>query len=152
MFRNTERVGTLTRTVQGSLCGAPMVERRRLLELIAFSYLIGNGDLHGKNISIGLRGTSLQLTDGYDLLSTRPYGDRRLALKVEGRDDNLKRGHLVAIGERYRIPAKALGARLDELCARVEAAVPDLKEIGFDARKTTLLADTLSKRVDDLSG
>lgn len=132
-------------------CDAPIVQRRRLLELIAFSYLIGNGDLHAKNISIGQRGESVQLTEAYDLLSTRPYGDKRLALKVEGRDDNLKRGHLVAMGERYGIPPKALTLRLDEICARVAAALPDLREIGFDARRTRLLADTMNKRLDDLS-
>lgn len=52
---------------------------------MAFSYVIGNGDLHAKNVSIsGARGI-LQLSTAYDLLSTRPYKDLKLALEFEGR-------------------------------------------------------------------
>jgi serine/threonine-protein kinase HipA len=132
------------------VCGAPLVARLRLVELLAFSYLIGNGDLHGKNVSVGARGTGLELTDAYDLLSTRPYGDRRLALSVEGRDDNLKRHHLFALGARQGLSEAALAPRLDHLCDRVEASIPELGTIGFDARRTKQLADLLTKRVADL--
>ena len=58
----------------------------------AYSYLIGNGDLHARNVSLLVQPNGrIVLAPAYDLLSTVPYGDRRLALKVEGRDDNVKR-------------------------------------------------------------
>jgi serine/threonine-protein kinase HipA len=132
------------------VCDAPVVARLRLIELIAYSYLIGNGDLHGKNVSVGAQGGVTQLTPAYDLLTTRPYGDKRLALPVEGRDDNLKRHHLVALSERFGITEAAVAPRLDALCSQVEAAVPMLSTIGLDTTRTKTLSDLLLKRVDDL--
>ncbi len=142
-----------TREVLGALevCAAPAAERVRALELVAFSYLIGNGDLHGKNLSVGTRGGGLQLTPAYDLLSTRPYQDLHLALKVEGRADHVKRKHLIALSERVGVPGPALEARLDRMCARAAAWVPRLKEVGFDARQTKVLTELVTRRLADLA-
>lgn len=133
-----------------SVCDSPLVERSRLLELVAFSYLIGNGDLHAKNISIGARRGSLQLTPAYDLLSSRPYEDLKLALKFEGRDDGLKRRDFLEFGKRFGVPASAVGAQLDRLRARAAPFIPRVKEIGFDTRPTKQLTELMKKRLADL--
>nr|WP_231912530.1 HipA domain-containing protein [Rhodococcus sp. EPR-157] len=45
-----------------------------LLRLTAYSYAIGNGDLHGKNYSIHQNGRGMwSVTPAYDLLCTQPY-------------------------------------------------------------------------------
>lgn len=64
---------------------SPPVELARLLELLAFSYLVVNGDLHARNVSVlvGVDGL-VRLSPAYDLVTTLPYGDRKLALKVLG--------------------------------------------------------------------
>jgi serine/threonine-protein kinase HipA len=141
-----------TADVAGALgvCASPLAERLRLIELVAFSYLVGNGDLHGKNVSVLERSGTLQLSPAYDLLSTRPYGDRHLAVKLEGRDVNLKRKDLLAFGARHAVPPRAVEATLDGLTRRAKPFLSRIPEIGFDARKTALLVALMKKRLEQL--
>lgn len=54
--------------------GVGLADLARLIQLYAFSYMIGNGDLHEKNVSAIRRSTGQWvLAPGYDLLSTLPY-------------------------------------------------------------------------------
>lgn len=131
-------------------CAAPAAECARLIELVAFSYLIGNGDLHAKNVSITGARKALQLSPAYDLLSTRPYKDLRMALKLEGRDDDLKRRDLVGLGRRHGVPQRAVDRRLDAMRARASPFLSRVKEIGFDARRTRQLQELMKKRLSDL--
>lgn len=132
-----------------SRCEAPLVARAGLLDLVAFSYLIGNGDLHGKNISVGGE-TGLQLTPAYDLLSTRPYKDLKLALQFEGRDDDVTRRDFVTFGARFGLPARAVERRLDALCQKLEPFVAQVKTIGFEPRVARQLEALMAQRLADL--
>ncbi|WP_434384031.1 HipA domain-containing protein [Melittangium boletus] len=135
------------------VCLAPIPELSRFLKLIAFSYLIANGDLHAKNVSILADGPAggFRLSPAYDLLTTLPYGDQRMALKFEGRDDHFKRSHFIAFGKRLGVKEAAISRMLDALCDAVEPWIGKLDAIGFDARKTEHLRQTLEKRRRDLS-
>jgi serine/threonine-protein kinase HipA len=128
-------------------CSAPRVERLRLLRLTAFSYLIVNGDLHAKNVSV-LRGASglLELSPAYDLLSTLPYGDQTMALDVLGKDRNLNRAHFVKLGERYRIPERAVAGMLDDLGRRLGDASARLAEVGLSEKRTRQLSREMTVR------
>ena len=138
----------LARALDG--CQAPIVEKARLLRLVAFSYLIGNGDLHGKNVAV-LRGSDgLRLSPAYDLLSTLPYGDRRMALLLDGRDDNVKRKGLVAFGERIGVRRASTVHMLDELCDRSPPWIARVGEIELDVKTTADLRRTIEKRRRDL--
>lgn len=132
------------------LCPSPVAECARLIEVVAFSYLVGNGDLHGKNVSISSSGGARQLSPAYDLLSTRPYEDLKLALKFEGRDDHVKRAHFIEFGKRFGVAPKAVEARLDRIVSRAAPFSSRLGEIGFDARATKVLAELMKKRIGEL--
>jgi serine/threonine-protein kinase HipA len=134
------------------LATAPLVELLRLLRVTAFSYLVGNGDLHARNISLWVEPTSgrVELSPAYDLLSTLPYGDRRMALKLDGRDDELTRAHLVTFASRHGLRPAAVRSMLDKLCTRSEAWLRDLTGIGLTARKTQDLRRVMTKRLGDL--
>lgn len=133
-------------------CAAPIVEIAKLLRLIAFSYLIGNGDLHAKNVSIYTSHLTnrTELTPAYDLLSTLPYGDNRMALKFEGRDDNLKRSDFVAFGKRHGVNEGVVISMLNELCEKTMGWSKRVGEIGLSAKKTKHLTSTMQKRCSDL--
>jgi serine/threonine-protein kinase HipA len=131
-------------------CDSPPVECARLLELVAFSYLVGNGDLHAKNVSVGGVSGSLQLSPAYDLLSSRPYNDLKLALKFEGRDDNLARKDFIEFGKRFGVARVAVERRLDRITTQVAPFIPRVKEIGYDARVTAQLSELMKKRLADL--
>ncbi len=70
---------------------APASSILKLLRLYSYSYLIGNGDLHAKNISLFTHHdhSMIDMTPAYDLISTHLYGDHKMAIKFEGKDDNL---------------------------------------------------------------
>lgn len=136
------------------LTSAPLVAVASFVRLIAFSYLIGNGDLHAKNVSLHRVGVGVggrvALTPAYDLLSSLPYGDRKMALSLEGRDDNIKRKHLVTFGERFGVRPRATEGMLDELCDESTRWWPRIGEIGLDPRKNADLAKVMTKRRADL--
>lgn len=135
--------------VAGALevCSAPVAERLKLLRLQAYSYLIANGDLHGKNVSICVVGTRVALTPAYDLLSTLPYGDKALALSMEGRDDKLKAAHFIAFGERIGVRAAATTRMLAALCDGLTPWLRKISEIGLDVRRTTQLERVITQRL-----
>jgi serine/threonine-protein kinase HipA len=134
------------------VCAAPLPARLELLRLLAFSYLIANGDLHAKNLSVHTVDRVTRLTPAYDLLSTLPYGDEHLALKLEGRDKRLQRRDFVAFGERVGVRAAATERMLTTLVERLarrlgDTKKPGLASIGLDARATHYLERTIGERL-----
>jgi serine/threonine-protein kinase HipA len=123
-----------------------------LLKTVVFSWLIGNGDLHGKNLSIYNLDGVWQPTPAYDLLCTQPYTRWRdpMALNLYGRANRLTRPDFVGAGERLGLRPRAITMMID---AVVDAAYdwPDkCGGIGFDDRQTQLLAQMLRTRIDGL--
>jgi serine/threonine-protein kinase HipA len=127
-------------------CDAPLLAVSELLRLHAYSYVIGNGDLHGKNVSVHAPDGALRMTPAYDLLSTFPYGDRRMALKLDGRDAKLGRRAFTEFGARFALRAPVVAALLDEVCDAAGTLVPELDTIGFDAKTTRALAREIEAR------
>ncbi len=86
------------------------------LRLFVFSYIIGNGDLHAKNVSLIFDKNAAQwrLSPAYDLLSTLPYqnilpGADRMALALA--DDNFGRftmEELIGVGTQFGLPERAV--------------------------------------------
>jgi serine/threonine-protein kinase HipA len=134
------------------LSSAPIVEMARYVRLVSFSYLVANGDLHAKNVSLRTVAVDgrVELTPAYDVLSTLPYGDRSMALSLDGRDDNLKRAGIVAFGERHGVRRAATEAILDELCDVAPPWITQLDEIGLEPRRAADLARMMKKRRADL--
>lgn len=132
------------------LASAPSIASAKLLRLVAFSYLIANGDLHAKNVSLRTVDGRVDLAPGYDLLSTLPYGDRTMALPLEGRKDNLRRSTFVAFGQRFGLPERAVTSILDRLCDAAPSWIGRLDEIGLADDKRADLARVIAKRRTDL--
>lgn len=122
---------------------------RELIALIAVSYLMGNGDLHAKNVSVltGLDGET-RLAPAYDLVSTVAYLPRdRMALELEGRDNRLRRSDFVAFGERVGVPARAVNRRVDQVAEVVDSYRERVGEIGLDDRASSRIARTMTERL-----
>jgi serine/threonine-protein kinase HipA len=133
------------------VCSAPLAERLKLLRMQAFSYLIANGDMHAKNVSVHVVSSRVELTPCYDLLSTLPYGDRSLALSLDGRDDRLKRSHFCAFGERIGIRRAAVEQLLDTIAKRAAPWLPRVPEIGLDDKRGAHLARVMAERLAELT-
>lgn len=146
------RVTTADIAERLSVCAAPAVARARLIEQLAFSYLIGNGDLHAKNVSITAPGGITQLSPAYDVLCTRPYGDQSLALDFEGRNKNVKRRDFINFGGRFGVLRKAVEVRLDRLMESARPFGKRFGELGYDARLTKQISTQFEHRLSDLKG
>lgn len=123
----------------------------RLAELVCFSYLLCNGDLHGKNISVITNSKGFtNLTPSYDLICTLIYGDQKMALKMDGRDDNLKRKYIHNFCSRFEVPTKSIETMLNNLIKKFSANYRILKKIPMPGKKWILLEKTIQKRILDL--
>lgn len=132
--------------------GSRVVALIELLKVVVFSWLIGNGDLHGKNMSIYNPDGLWQPTPAYDLLCTQPYArwNDPMALNLYGRANHLTRANFIEAGERLGIRERATKNMID---AMMDAATewPDrCGEIGFDNRQTERLAQMLHTRLASL--
>jgi len=125
----------------------------RLLQLYCFSYLIGNGDLHGKNISLLVKagGSLVELTPAYDLICTMIYGDHKMAVKIDGRDDNIRRKTIIGFAERFKIARPAVESMLNRLLQKFARHKQLLEQIPMAGKQKSLLFKTIEKRLTDLS-
>lgn len=135
------------------VCSAPIVERKRALELCAFSILIVNGDLHARNVSVRVDPIArrVHLTPAYDLLSTLPYGDDRLALALDGRDAKIGARQLVEFGRRHGVSERATRRMLKRLLVRAAPFLDRLTEIGLHGRTADHLRREMEARMDRLA-
>lgn len=112
-------------------CTFPVVEKVKLFERTLFSFLVGNEDMHLKNISLIRREGRVELSPLYDCLNTtiefEAIGKKRsqieeTALPLHGRKRNLTRSDLVDYYGRERL---GLGVRVVDACLRrMSAMVP----------------------------
>jgi serine/threonine-protein kinase HipA len=130
---------------------APKIEILKAIQLYAYSYLIGNGDLHAKNISIQTLSASGRtvLSPCYDLITTYIYQDHKMALKVNGRDDNITRQDFITLGASFSIPEKSISSMLDKLITLCEKHHPMLFAV-MNAKQQTLWITMFNKRLIDL--
>lgn len=73
---------------------APLLDVINFWEVVLFSWLTGNADIHLKNFSLFRPADDYMLTPAYDLLSTAlamPEDDEELALTLNGKKKRIKR-------------------------------------------------------------
>ena len=87
---------------------APKIAARNLYLQLVFAWLVGNGDLHAKNLSI------LQAPDGrwsvapvHDVACTAVYRDMTMALPVDGRTTRIRARHWAALADAIGLPERA---------------------------------------------
>lgn len=143
-----EVIGAVTASVS-----APAASVLELVRLTAFSYLIGNGDMHAKNISVRwIPGERIaELTPAYDILSTAPYGlDDRLALHMDGRTGRLRGRDLARFAESFSVPSRLLRRKLGEMCDAADQWVDRVGEIGLEERAAARLARLMRSRAGEI--
>lgn len=153
-IRAQDAISTAADTVEQN-GGSRRLALRRLFEVVAFSYLIGNGDLHGKNISVRQAPSGVwEVTPAYDLVTTQPYAGWKdpMALALYGRANRLDRAHLMASAERMGLPPRALARALDAICEAAGPWIDRVPEIGLDPRSTELLQSMMRARLAELMG
>lgn len=92
------------------VCGAafaPEAAKFALYTQFVFSWLVGNGDLHAKKVALLNDGTQWQVSPIYDVVCTFLYGDKTMALPIDGRVSNLRRRHWDGLADAVGLPPKS---------------------------------------------
>ncbi|MGF7232792.1 HipA domain-containing protein [Arachidicoccus sp.] len=121
-------------------------EAQRLFELVLFSYLTGNADMHLKNFSLVENNLGeYEFSPAYDLLSTTliiPDDKEEFALTINGKKSRLKRSDFDALAASLKINDKSLKAIYD----RFYKVLPQW----IDFIKQSLLSDEMKNNYIEL--
>lgn len=136
-----------------TLSTAPKIDTLKLILHYAFSYLIGNGDLHAKNISLQTdpKTGRIQLTPAYDLICTYLYKDRYMALKLDGKDANIKRNDLLKLAVRFEINEKSISTALDKMLFAFNKHHALFLQADLTDKEKALFLKMAKERLRDLS-
>ncbi len=84
----------------------------RFFEILVFSFIVGNNDMHLKNFSLNTQDESnIVLSPAYDLLSVRILisskdDPEEMALNLNGKKNKIKFDDFLSLGENLKIPQK----------------------------------------------
>jgi serine/threonine-protein kinase HipA len=104
----------------------PGYDLLRFFELLVFSFLTGNADMHLKNFSLFRQAEGYSLTPAYDLLPTVlliPEDDEESALTINGKKNRLTRRDFLSAAVTMRIPERAALNSLE----RIINALPECR-------------------------
>lgn len=127
--------GTIERVARAlrGLSTSPDEDLLILMRRVVFAWLIADGDMHLKNMAVlkiaGLGNPafhSVRLAPVYDTLTTRVFPrleHDRMALKLNGKDERLKRADFLAVAAIAGLRASDTDAAIDDVVERMRAAV-----------------------------
>jgi serine/threonine-protein kinase HipA len=138
--------------VVANSCAAPKAAANDLLRQFLFAYITGNGDWHAKNVSVLRRANEWEPSPAYDLPSSYPYGDKSLAMAVNGtRQAQISRKAVLQLAESVGVPERAALMTLDDLLAAAEPWIVRLPELPFDQQRMRHLRRAMTSRLKLLS-
>lgn len=127
--------GTIERVARAlrALSSEPEEDLLILLRRVLFAWLIADGDMHLKNMALlktAQEGDAVfravRLAPVYDALTTRVFPGLehdRMALKLGGKDEHLKRADFVAVATLAGLRAGDANAVIDDVVRRLPAAI-----------------------------
>lgn len=105
--------GLIAEALMG-LTAAKPVAAYELFKQLVFSWLTANGDAHAKNLSVlQLPNGEWRISPAYDLLCTHYYGDRTMAVTLDGENSNWTRSSFLNVASKLMLPAKLAEQEID---------------------------------------
>jgi serine/threonine-protein kinase HipA len=160
--------GTMERLARAvrPLSTAPEKDLLIIVKRALFAWLIADGDMHLKNLALlkiagpgGRQFRSVRVAPLYDAVTTRVFPKLKhdhLALKLNGKDDRLRRADFLSLAATAGLRAGDAEAAIDNLLERFREAVdhialPKAMEFTEDARKiATQMLNLCRNRITDL--
>ena len=130
----------------------PKMDVTNFFEVILFSWITGNNDMHLKNFSLfEPHEGNIRLTPAYDMLNAvilNPKDDEELALTLNGKRKSLKRRDFIISGLTMGVEQKTI----EHLIGKYERLLPEMKKfIGNSFLEDKLkdkYAELLTERID----
>lgn len=129
---------------------APLLDVVNFWEVVLFSWLTGNADMHLKNFSLFRPADDYILTPAYDLLSTAlamPEDEEELALTLNGKKKRIKREDFEKAMRDSGIDEKAIA----NLFARFSKAIPKWHELIDVSFLPTDLQEAYHDKIDTMA-
>jgi serine/threonine-protein kinase HipA len=121
-----------------------------LFEIAVFSFLCGNADMHLKNFSLlRAKDGSLSLSPAYDLVATKlvlPEDKEEMALTINGKKRNLRKGDFNAFAKALGITDKVLNNSFDRFTEELPNAIRFVDKSFLDASLMKTCKNLLSGR------
>ena len=112
-----------------SLSAADTLE---FIRRIIFTFLLGNGDAHGKNYSVLYHGRTASLSPMYDAMSTTIYPEvsARLAMKIGGEYAFkwITRGKFLRMAEKLGISPRTMVKEIERMLKRIAKHAPEVAD------------------------
>lgn len=141
-----ERIAKLIRQYSS----APLLDVINFWEVVLFSWLTGNADMHLKNFSLFRPADNHMLTPAYDLLSTAlvmPENDEELALTLNGKKKRIKREDFEDAMRDSGMDEKAIA----NIFTRFSKAIPQWHELINASFLPTDLQDAYHDKIDTMA-
>jgi serine/threonine-protein kinase HipA len=132
----------------------PKMDVTNFFELVLFSWLTGNNDMHLKNFSLYEAADKIRLTPAYDLLNVviiNPKDDEELALTLNGRKKKLQREDFIKLAATLGIE-NVIAERLIKKYMKLLPKFKDIIQNSFlSAELKEKYSELLRDRLDRLS-
>lgn len=141
-----ERIAKLIRQYSS----APLLDVVNFWEVVLFSWLTGNADMHLKNFSLYSPVDKFMLTPAYDLLSTAiamPEDDEELALTLNGKKRRIRRSDFEKAMSESGMDDKAIANIFD----RFIKAIPKWHELIEESFLPDELKSTYHDKIDTMA-
>lgn len=151
--------GTIERVARAlrALSSEPEEDLLILLRRVLFAWLIADGDMHLKNMALlktAREGEkvfrTVRLAPVYDALTTRVFPGLehdRMALKLGGKDERLRRADFVAVATLAGLRAADANTAIDDLLTRLRAAL-DAAQVPATVAQDQVIAALVAKTLD----
>lgn len=142
-----ERIAKLIRQYSS----APLLDVVNFWEVVLFSWLTGNADMHLKNFSLFRPANDYMLTPAYDLLSTSlvmPEDDEELALTLNGKKKRIKRQDFEIAMRDSGMEEKAIS----NLFLRFSKAIPKWHDLITESFLPLNLQQVYHDKIDKMVG
>jgi serine/threonine-protein kinase HipA len=161
--------GTMERVARAvrPLSTAPEQDLLLIVKRALFAWLIADGDMHLKNLAllkIAAPGEkqfrSVRMAPLYDAVTTRVFPNLkhdRLALKLNGKDDNLRRADFIALATTAGLRTGDAEGALDDIVTRLRKAIdgialPEAIELTSETQKMTAeVLDICRRRIGEMT-
>lgn len=123
----------------------PLLDKVIYLDLVIFSFLMGNNDMHLKNFSMIEGPSGWVLSPAYDLLNVaiiNPDDKEELALTLNGKKRKLRREHFEQLGNDLGLTSKQIRGSFDRMIKNKSKAITWIDQ--------SFLSDKMKKAYKDL--
>lgn len=132
----------------------PGLDLSELFLRTAFSFVIGNSDMHLKNFSLiesNPAGRQFSLSKAYDILPVNmilPEDEEQLALTLNGKKKNIRKKDFFVFARSLELPEKSAENMLKKLCKLKEKFLEQCDESYLSAEQKTDMKELIVQRIE----